>query len=241
MLYFTIKNPENIFDFDLDVYDTLSVEVRVKVNDGGNKYILQCPAATYCTITYGRSCTALVYYLSPRVVYYSSDVSIYVDPRSAVSTNPNLPFDDARIDDVGLSFAERGVDSTTTLASGKRNQVKGLANNEEKNLDADFMMLFGSSEADNYIPTMTMCLPTGTGNCYSARTVPVIASPDFDYGYTTGFQKIVIKGYGFGVNQYGVSVTVDGVPCDISDNVKNTKIVCITRPSTESVITGKFY
>lgn len=73
----------NMFDsqesltFDISLLDTGAA--------GGVTTTLACPSSSSsnCKLTVTRSYTPVLFYLNPRVVYDGSDVTFYVDPKSA--------------------------------------------------------------------------------------------------------------------------------------------------------------
>ena len=71
-------------------------------------------------------------------------------------------------------------------------------------------------------------------DCWKVRVHPRIDEVNFDTGYITGGQNIKIYGHGF--NGTNVSVTIDGVACDVN-SVESSEIQCTTSvKESESVL-----
>lgn len=80
---------------DLNAYDEISLEVQVYTYlSTGAILTYVCPTKLKheCTITFKRSSTPYLYYLSSRVVYKGSETSIYLDRKSSdYLANPTPP------------------------------------------------------------------------------------------------------------------------------------------------------
>lgn len=66
--------------------------------------------------------------------------------------------------------------------------------------------------------------------CYQAMNVPVIFNMSSHVGYTSGSQNLTIHGHGF--NSDNITVTVDGVPCTVTNNQEES-VSCEVQPKTE--------
>jgi len=66
--------------------------------------------------------------------------------------------------------------------------------------------------------------------CYQAMNVPVIFNMSSHVGYTSGSQNLTIHGHGF--NSDNITVTVDGVPCTVT-NTQVESVSCEVQPKTE--------
>ncbi len=73
-----------------------------------------------------RAFTPILYALQPPVVYYGSEASFWVDPRSTQQLKSSLewPFIEARIDGYILDY-DGFVDESTYLTVGVPNQIRG--------------------------------------------------------------------------------------------------------------------
>ena len=64
-----------------------------------------------------RAYTPVLYYIQPKVVYYGSDISFYVDPKSSQDVNSignEIPFKEARINGFTIDF-EGFIDESSVL------------------------------------------------------------------------------------------------------------------------------
>ena len=74
--------------------------------------------------------------------------------------------------------------------------------------------------------------------CYMSKTVPVIFDLSSNVGYISGGQNLSIRGFGF--MSGNISVTVAGLPCNVSFYT-NTVINCQVSPSNSiSNLNGTF-
>jgi len=86
--------------------------------DDGMKYF-SCPSgkSANCRIVMSRAYTPVLYYIQPKVVYYGSDISFYVDPKSSQDVNSignEIPFKEARINGFTIDF-EGFIDESSVL------------------------------------------------------------------------------------------------------------------------------
>jgi len=70
--------PMSFFDKYWDLEFTLSILAQ----NNGAESRLSCSTKSKCYVKYRRHYTPVVYYLSPPVVYYGSEVEIWFDPKS---------------------------------------------------------------------------------------------------------------------------------------------------------------
>jgi len=80
------KKPKEAFDS----FDTVTYEVSLVDYDGMTQQVknLKCGVSSffpssYCSITYNRAFTPLLYFIQPPVVYSDSEISFWIDPRNA--------------------------------------------------------------------------------------------------------------------------------------------------------------
>ncbi len=121
------------------------------------------------------------------------------------------------------------VDWSETVAQDQRlsawniDSINAYVTDQQPALNTEPALLFYPGYAIN-MPTSKHCNFAGD-DCWTVRTHPKIEGISQNSGYTTGGQLLNITGFGLsGVN---VSVTVDGVPCQVQSS-DNKWIACVT-------------
>jgi len=117
----------------LDSYHTMTFILMVMGNDGLNdEQLLSCRSESYCRISYVRSYTPLVHYLSPPVVYFEAETEVFFNPKitqnliKSTLAADEMVFINAKIDGNQIDF-EFNVDHETTFhAWYKYNSAKGV-------------------------------------------------------------------------------------------------------------------
>lgn len=110
---------------DLSTYSYFSFDVSVLpyiMNTNVPLWTLKCLTTTNCKVNYSREYTPLLYYMSPRVMYYGSETAFYVDPKNSMAYKGanEWPIQEARIDGHLLDF-EGYLDASTSYSYGSKN------------------------------------------------------------------------------------------------------------------------
>ena len=99
----------------LSGYQSMTFTLSVVSNGELSTETLACRTTNNCKITYYRAYTPVLYYISPPIVYYESQVDVFFDPRSTSNLisdllDDEMPFINAKIGESLLDF-EFMVDS----------------------------------------------------------------------------------------------------------------------------------
>jgi hypothetical protein len=121
------------YDVYLVDYDDMTQEVKTL------KCELPSPAS-YCRINYSRDYTPQLYQVTPRVMYYGSEISFWIDPRSAQNKKspvfPEFPWIEVKMNEYHVDF-EGFLEETTWLNPYSKNNVRGIMGAVTPNVSVD--------------------------------------------------------------------------------------------------------
>jgi hypothetical protein len=114
----------------LDKFETMKFVLHVIANDPEvGPMPLLCNSEQNCAITYRKTHTPVVFYLSPPVVYYESFTEVWFDPKSTPNLIQDLDSDEMQFINfkVGGSLLdfEFNIDDTTTFSQYNKNKARG--------------------------------------------------------------------------------------------------------------------
>jgi hypothetical protein len=178
---------------------------------------IKCKSTNNCKLTYHRSYTPVLHYLSPPVVYHSAYADLWFDPRSTPNLIQDIQQDrmlfiNARVSKALMDF-EFAVSAETTFSQWHRNRVRGQIGELPIAENHTISMQWETGKARVLDHYATHCDIKNT-TCYQAKNVPVIFDVSDNVGYSSGGQNLTIKGHGFAAGN--ITASVDGVNCAIT-------------------------
>jgi hypothetical protein len=178
---------------------------------------ITCKVASNCKLVYHRSYTPILYYLSPPVVYHSAYTDLWFDPRSTPNLIQDIQQDrmlfiNARVSKALMDF-EFNVNAETRFNQWSMNRVRGQVGELPIAANHTISMQWETGRARVLDHFATHC-DIKNETCYQAKNVPVVFNISDRIGYSSGGQNLTISGHGFSAGN--ITVTVDGVPCDVT-------------------------
>jgi IPT/TIG domain len=174
----------------------------------------------------------MLYFIQPPVMYYGSEITFWVDPRSAQSKKstvfPEFPFTEVKLNGYHVDF-EGFLEEDTVLSTYTKNSIRGLMGAITPNAtSADIEFRFRVGYALHVDQTMIRC-SYDNKTCYKAKPLGRIDKISASTGYKTGSQTIRVDGYGFNTNPENITVLIDGAPCKVQTTDLHF-FTCITSP-----------
>ena len=225
-LVYTTPSISSIFNgraySDFEGFDEINMTLEVTTTTMGET--LACGNASNCAVKYSWGYTPVIHYVIPSIVYPGMTGVVAVNPKNAPNykKSTDLPID-LRIDGTALNLTT--YHSASTLPKNSVSYVYGLVQTELRNATSDVSAFFrGAGYAINDTDTIQTCLYDGA-TCYRAKVLPTVTSVEPTFGYANGGQDITITGTSLDGDT--VTVTVDGLPCEVKSTSLN-EVVCTT-------------
>lgn len=221
--------------FDGETTMDMYLSVYAVDDDTGGYKELTCATSSYCKVRLSRYYTPILWEVVPPVQYAWGNNTYVFDPTGCqdMKQDDELAFVSIKVDNNFIGF-EEWIDEDTTYSGFYRNYVTGTAGENDVNTTSMPEMFFYPGRATNTLPQMTTC-SYDNDTCYQMMTVAKVDSVNFDEGYTTGGQNISIEGYGF--THGDISITVDGVDCEVT-SYSQYSVNCETGESSSVSTTG---
>ena len=176
--------------------------------------------------------------VSPSNVYLDQQLSILLNPMAA-NENTCIQSDYDPVDFIKFSGtrcdAEGLYDYETRLTAYEVGHLKTRAGDQHPGKqDPEVRFRVGNAYKRE---TAKHCNFAGD-DCWYVKTHPKIDSISAEDGYVTGGQTLTLDGWGLkGASIDDVSVTVDGVPCEVTEHGLE-QIKCVTGSADEVSVTG---
>ena len=166
-----------------------------------------------------RAYTPVVFYISPRVTYYTSTTTIALDTKNTMNLiqdldSDELPFINFKIGNNLIEFDEslygsRGFSSRTYT----RDYIRGRIGENLIEKKQDLTMQWETGRAMISHQESTFC-NFDQSDCYQAKSVPVIFDVSDNKSYKTGGHNITVYGYGFDSGK--IDAKIDGKACEVN-------------------------
>lgn len=225
----------------LDKIDTLTVSIHVISIMSSEPKVRTCKEADRCKITFFRSYSPVLHYITPQVVYFDSMTEVNFDAKNIMHLIRDLkaeekPFINTKIAGSLLDF-EFEVDADQRIYSHGHNRLAGRVGDQPVAKDQAVNMLWETGNAVKPQSVLKTCSYDDT-DCYEARTVPVIFDISQRKSFLTGGQNLTVTGFGF--DSKAIDVKLDGVNCVVTRSMPE-KFHCTVQTKAEvSAAEGPF-
>lgn len=208
-----------------------NIEFQLKISNQAEATNSACPEDVehLCHVRYSMRYTPHLHDVSPSNVYLDQQLSILLNPMAA---NENtcitddmdpvvfIKFDGTRCDSEGL------IDYETRLSAYTVGSLKTKAGDQHPgNQEPEVRFRVGNA----YLRETAKHCNFAGDDCWYVKTHPKIDAISMEEGYVTGGQTLTIDGWGLkgATGMQDVSVTVDGVPCSVTEHSLE-QVKCVT-------------
>ena len=210
--------------FFVDVHNT---------DDGIN---VMCATKNNCRVRYHRSYTPSLYAVTPNQVCMDDYIQFHLNVKDTHNTDGTpasaWPFREMRIGETLVDW-EFTVNQDYRLTRWGMDTLEAQVTemSPQFNLKPNLLFYTGYQHDEATVKT---CNYAGD-DCWKIRVHPKVESVSHDYGFTTGGQQLTISGQGF--NGTNVSVSVDGVACEVQEAAYD-QITCTTGVTENESLAG---
>jgi len=214
--------------------DLATFFVEIQNNDDNHK--VMCGSANNCRVKYNKDYTAQLLDVTPANVYKGQLAQFHLNGRSVSRTECTpadaWPFREIRLGATLVDWEDL-VTQDQRLTQWNLDTFEALVGDQSPTSNSEPKLLMQNGYAMN-TPTTQHCNFAGD-DCWTVRTHPKIESVSASSGFTTGGQLFTVSGHG--LNGTDISVLIDGVACEVTQNASGS-INCVTGASTSASALG---
>ena len=230
--------PMEVFNTHFLSNESENIEFLLKIANQAEATNSACPETSEhdCMVRYSMRYTPHLHDVSPSNVYLDQQLSLLLNPMGAMDAisddmDPvvHIKFSGTRTDSEGL------FDNEKRLSGYQVGHLKTKSGDQHPgNQDPEVRFRVGNAFKRE---TAKHCNFAGD-DCWYVKTHPKIDSISTEEGYITGGQTLTIDGWGLkGASMDDVNVSVDGVPCTVTEHSLE-KVKCVTGATDAVSVTG---